>query len=84
MTQQNFGSPPYTGLSSFDNWARGITQTLSELPTFSVTSTADGPEGNLLGSVGHINIDVGSSVTKLWIKHTPSTTSTGWKAYNFT
>jgi hypothetical protein len=83
MTRRNMGYPPGTGLAALDEWTRGISQTLLEMPTFSVTSTSGGPEGNLIGSVGHINIDIGSAVTKFWVKHTASATSTGWKAYSF-
>ena len=82
MTRRNLGYPPGTGLAALDDWTRGISQTLIEMPTFSVTSTTGGPEGNLIGSTGHINVDIGSCVTKLWIKHTQSVTSTGWYGYS--
>ncbi len=64
-------------------WSQDVTRVFQEFPNFSITSTTAGPESNLSGDIGSVNIDVGSSVTKLWIKHTAPTITTGWKGYRF-
>lgn len=60
--------PPSTEDQSVSAWMREITNAINGLP-FSYFSTSDGPNSSVVTApVGFIGIEVGSSVTKLWIK----------------
>ena len=70
---------PPPGHGALLDWSRQITDAINILPGLSIESTATGPNVSLItGDPGVVLIDVGSSVTKLWIKVSGSTT-TGWK-----
>jgi hypothetical protein len=64
------------------SWARAVEAIVLALPNVSTISTSDGPNSSgLTGSLGDIAIDVGSSSTRLWQKHSASTSTVGWNAF---
>lgn len=73
--------PPASGNPAVDTWMRDVTATLNGLP-FSIFSTSTtGPNSRVTAPEGFLGIDVGSSVTKLWIK-TSGSQNTGWSHFS--
>lgn len=78
--------PPLPGSlgAAFEVWARAVEAQLSAVPPMSVISTTGGPNASgLTGDLGAIAIDIGSSATRLWQKHSASTSTTGWSALSW-
>lgn len=73
---------PPPGNGALYDWARQVTDALNGLPNFSLISTSAGPNSSVTGDPGALAFDVGSSVTKLWLKTSGSTT-TGWSALSW-
>lgn len=72
--------PPSRGPDAL--WFQQVTDALNVLPNFSIISTSAGPNSNTTGDPSNIAFDVGSSVTKLWLK-VSGTTTTGWSALSW-
>lgn len=71
--------PPPSGNPALDLWLTDVERVLNEFPNMSTSSTTNGPESLVTGSLGMLLVDVGSSVTRLWQKQTEGGTS-GWSA----
>lgn len=72
--------PRAPSIGGFDFWAQQITDALNTLPSFSISSTSNGPNSLISGNGGTILIDVGSSATTFWAKLSDNTTS-GWTPF---
>jgi len=72
--------PPPTRDIGLNRYLQDLTAEFNLLPGFSIISTSDGPESNTTGEIGDVAIDVGSAVTRLWIKNS-GTTTVGWLGY---
>jgi hypothetical protein len=63
-------------------WARAVEAIVLSQPTWSLISTANGPNASgHTANLGDFAVDVGSSVTRLWQKHSASTSTVGWNAF---
>lgn len=74
------GRPPRTDNPDLDRYLARIQEEMNLLPNFSIISTSDGPNSNHTGNEGDLVIDVGSSVTKVWVKQNDTTSTTTWTA----
>ena len=75
--------PPPSGNPALDLWLNDLERTINELPNMSTSSTTNGPNSRVSGSLGMILVDVGSSVTKFWQKQTEGGMS-GWSSVDLT
>lgn len=73
-------SPPATGSVAFDTWLREVVGAINGLP-ISIFSTATGPNSRVTAPEGFLGIEVGSGVTRLWVKQTGSS-NTGWSHFS--
>lgn len=65
-------------------WARGVQDSIIQLPGFSIISTTDGPNtSGTSGTKGTLAIEVGSSATPVWVKRSGSTSTVGWSALSW-
>lgn len=56
-----------TDEANLQNWRESVTDALNALPTFSIFSTADGPnDSGQTADRGTIGIDIGSATTTFW------------------
>jgi len=75
------GLPPSTGNVALDQWARDVTSTINGLPISIFSTATTGPNSVVTAPKGFIGIDMGSSVTRLWLKTTGSR-NTGWSHFS--
>lgn len=68
-----------------DAWMRAVEENIREIPSFSISSTTNGPNSSgVTGDPGTLLVDVASSATtRLWIKDSASTSTTGWSAFSW-
>lgn len=74
--------PVSTGQPTLDGWLNQVGDALNQLPSFSLSSTTNGPNSFISGLPGTLLIDVGSSNTTGWFKRS-GTTTLGWSALAF-
>jgi hypothetical protein len=73
--------PPATGNLAFDLWLRNVTNTINGLPISVFSTSTTGPNSRVTAPEGFLGIDVGSSVTKFWVK-TSGSQNTGWSHFS--
>lgn len=71
--------PPRTDNPALDGWLQNLYSEINNLPNFSIVSFTDGPNSNETADPGTILLDVGSTITKAWVKQSGST-NIGWVA----
>lgn len=76
--RQRVRTPPTTLSSEVHTYLDELAAAINQLPNFSISSTTNGPESTVTGDPGTILIDVGSAVTKAWVKQGTSA-MTGWR-----
>ena len=82
LRPRRIGLPPSTGDARVDAWMREVTEAVNGLP-LSYFSTSDGPNSSsVTAPQGTLGVEIGSSVTRLWIKQSGST-SIGWSALSW-
>ena len=74
------GLPPSTGNAALDQWTRDVTSALNGLP-ISIFSTSTGPNSFVTAPEGFFGVEIGSGVTRFWIKQTGSS-NTGWSHFS--
>lgn len=74
--------PPSTGNVDLDIWINQMTDALNSLPSFSISSTTNGPNSVVTGDPGTLLVDIGSSHSTFWVKLSGTTTS-GWTTVGF-
>ena len=63
-------------------WLQEVKEPLDSLP-FSYFSTSGGPNVSLVTApLGTIGIEIGSSVTKFWLKKEEDSLTTGWSYFS--
>ena len=84
MGRSRFPARPRFPDPQMEAWARALEDRVALLPNHSIISTSNGPNSSgLTGDLGDLATDIGSSVTKLWQKHSASTSTTGWSAFSW-
>lgn len=84
MARAQFIPPLPSNDRSLAVWSQLVADRLNSIPDHSIISTSDGPESaaTYFGGPGALRTDIGSSVTRLWVKDSSSLTALGWSAYS--
>lgn len=73
--------PPSSGIAAVDAWMRDVTNAINGLPVSIFSTSTTGPNSFVTAPRGFVGIDVGSSVTRFWVKTTGSR-NTGWSHFS--
>lgn len=74
MARQRVTLPFGIDEANVQDWRLQVTDLLNGLPTFSIFSTADGPNSSgLTAERGTIGVDIGSTATTFWGANSAST-----------
>lgn len=82
LRPRGLSQPPQVEDQSLQQYLQEIKDAIDGLP-FSYFSTAGGPNAALVSApLGTLGIEIGSSVTKFWVKKEEDSLTTGWSYFS--